>query len=752
TCIVPNPDYSVVFAVESCQIAACCVGSTCILTNELDCAAQQGIFLGSGDQPIVTCQAGACSLGSCCVNGECNDDQFHDEEAECLADGGTYIGGLTCDDDPCPACPFDSPQNCQQVQTIFGRVPIMDRNPDNYGGAADPVPAGASMHADDVKFGGSTVDQICWNTAFFTTPCCGGACTQNIDDTWEIRIYEPDPDCDAIPGAQLGVSAITVLNKIAGTGQGANNWHYSGNLNVPVSLPNGGLAGDTYWFEVTAFGDSGCEIRATWSRDHGNEHVAQTVILSENDSRVYDLKMVEEGIDLGFCENSGIATPDTVLGSCCTCPTCQNGFSFRDCDQIRGFWTACGTCADIICDTGPPNDDCDSAQVVTDVPATADGSAFTTVGGQNICAGDDGPALDDDNSDPEANNCAGSVQGDFELHDDVWYEYTATDCGDLRIHSCDTTDQDMMIAIYDGSVDCPMATGDELACDHNGCQDYFDSDVTLRVTAGKTYLVRIGGFNNEVAGGFDGDPRGTWTTQWSLTTNCPAVLPPIRAAAPHNIRKNRYISIDPRGELGNNPDSHHIRVDVESTLVADLIGTGPWWANPPVIGLPPSPATCISIVTSLKPASEPDWSGCPTLHLTGCPIIPTTIYAVAAESGGLLSVPEFLESMAVASGKWLGDCVGQFTGPPDNVWTDPNLVVNIDDAVAGIKTFINSNGFNATHLSVTDIHPVLNGAQMTLIVNINDVLLIIAGFQGKTWGEVASPAPDDEIPDLTECP
>ena len=196
----------------------------------------------------------------------------------------------------------------------------------------------------------------------------------------------------------------------------------------------------------------------------------------------------------------------------------------------------------------------------------------------------------------------------------------------------------------------------------------------------------------------------------------------------------------------------HIRLAVSSSDAAGLVGSGPWWASAPQDGAGLSPATCISIVTKTKPANPPDFTGCNTVHLTGCPIIPTTIYSIQAEVDGELSDEGLFETMAIAGGKWLGDCVGQFTGPPANVWTNPNLVVNIDDAVAGIKTFINSNGINATHLSVTDIHPVLNGDQMTLIVNINDVLLIIAGFQGKTWGEVASPAPDDEIPDLTECP
>ncbi|MCH8148859.1 MAG: hypothetical protein IH987_12815, partial [Planctomycetes bacterium] len=231
--------------------------------------------------------------------------------------------------------------------------------------------------------------------------------------------------------------------------------------------------------------------------------------------------------------------------------------------------------------------------------------------------------------------------------------------------------------------------------------------------------------------------------------------PPARAPAPHHILKNRYISIDPRGLSGTNPDSHHIRVEIDSTQVPDLVGSGPWWATDPVNGQGLSPATCISIVTATKPATAPDWTGCPTVHLTGCPIVPTTTYAIAIEVFGFMSDPALLDTQAKPGVKWFGDVVGSFTGPtgsPPNVWTAPNGTVNADDFVAAIKTLINANAFNATHLSLTDVHPVLNGEQMNLLVNINDVLLIIAGFQGKTYGEVADPFPGSFVPDLTQCP
>ena len=251
------------------------------------------------------------------------------------------------------------------------------------------------------------------------------------------------------------------------------------------------------------------------------------------------------------------------------------------------------------------------------------------------------------------------------------------------------------------------------------------------------------------------------------------VEPPIRAPAPHHILKNRYISIDPRGAGQTNPSSHHIRVMVETTEINGHAGFGPWWANQPVNGGGLSPATCISIVTTTKPAVEPDWSACPIVHLTGCPIVPTTTYFIAIEADGVLSAAAFecrrggcglpqLAPCDPANGdadcneaegetcqglgtqvrpgvKWHGDIVGYFDG---EYWSPANCVASIDDTVAAIKTFQDPGAFNATHLSVTDVHPNLNGTQINLIVNIADVFVLILGFQGFEY-----PGPD-----LTQCP
>ena len=109
--------------------------------------------------------------------------------------------------------------------------------------------------------------------------------------------------------------------------------------------------------------------------------------------------------------------------------------------------------------------------------------------------------------------------------------------------------------------------------------------------------------------------------------------------------------------------------------------------------------------------------------------------------GSAVSAPLAAETQVKPGVKWHGDAVGFFDGV---TWTPPNLNVNIDDAVAAIKTFQNPSAFNATHVSVTDVHPNLSGAQINKVVNFDDVFVQILGFQGFEY-----PGPEiDLCPDL----
>jgi hypothetical protein len=99
--------------------------------------------------------------------------------------------------------------------------------------------------------------------------------------------------------------------------------------------------------------------------------------------------------------------------------------------------------------------------------------------------------------------------GDPQIYNDIWFDYTATCNGTLTVSACNDGDPltgdaifDTKIAIYDGcgAASCPLG-GNEIACDDDapGCAG-FSSRVTVPVTAGNCYTIRVGSFNESGLG------------------------------------------------------------------------------------------------------------------------------------------------------------------------------------------------------------------------------------------------------------
>ncbi len=76
---------------------------------------------------------------------------------------------------------------------------------------------------------------------------------------------------------------------------------------------------------------------------------------------------------------------------------------------------------------------------------------------------------------------------------DVWFKFIAPADGRATITTCDPTSFDTSMVVYSGS--CAGLT--QVACNGDGaddaaCQEYY-SKVTVNITAGETYYVRVGG-------------------------------------------------------------------------------------------------------------------------------------------------------------------------------------------------------------------------------------------------------------------
>ncbi|MGE4618261.1 MAG: hypothetical protein AAEJ04_00470, partial [Planctomycetota bacterium] len=99
--------------------------------------------------------------------------------------------------------------------------------------------------------------------------------------------------------------------------------------------------------------------------------------------------------------------------------------------------------------------------------------------------------------------------GDFgsdQLHNDIWYSFTAAANGEVEVSTCDLVSFDSRIAIYLGANGDPA---NAVACndDGTGCSG-FTSYLTFQAAAGQLYTVRVGGFSSGDSG------TGTMSVTW----------------------------------------------------------------------------------------------------------------------------------------------------------------------------------------------------------------------------------------------
>ncbi|MCH8149554.1 MAG: hypothetical protein IH987_16475, partial [Planctomycetes bacterium] len=206
---------------------------------------------------------------------------------------------------------------------------------------------------------------------------------------------------------------------------------------------------------------------------------------------------------------------------------------------------------------------------------------------------------------------------------------------------------------------------------------------------------------------------------------------PVDPGSPNDRRKNRYISFKP-----NNMGGQAVRLEVTLTgsLPHPALVGNTWWVQAPVApGNPLLPAgECVAPAGAQATAADIDWiaSGCTVLHVTGCPIEPTSDYDVRAVAGANVSNALAVSTILKPGPKFWGDTVGSFDGLQ---WTPPDLITNIDDAVAIIKTWLGGPVVapvgGVAHLTVADVDP----GNINLLVNISDLFQVILAFQGNPY-------------------
>ncbi len=120
-------------------------------------------------------------------------------------------------------------------------------------------------------------------------------------------------------------------------------------------------------------------------------------------------------------------------------------------------------------------------------------SAITANDGANPY---DNSTLTDSADANDPSQCTGTFLGAFSQ--DAWFTYTASSSGSMTVSTCNSSSFDSDLAVYSGT--CGSLT--QIACngDGTGCGG-FTSEVTgVTVTAGNTYLIRLGGWESGQAG------------------------------------------------------------------------------------------------------------------------------------------------------------------------------------------------------------------------------------------------------------
>ena len=257
---------------------------------------------------------------------------------------------------------------------------------------------------------------------------------------------------------------------------------------------------------------------------------------------------------------------------------------------------------------------------------------------------------------------------------------------------------------------------------------------------------------------FDGDidceDWGIFALAWTDVEDLPELsectphdlLP---ALAPHDARKNRYISFNP-----NNAETR-VAMEVEMTEGPGATGVVGW------VGAPYDPSCqnedgssngepCEGNDYLARVMDTPQYRSWPEalIHVADCEIVPVATYEIRATSNEVAyGAPLEIATILKPGARHYGDVVGQGTGDllPLPGYTPPNGVVNVSD-VSGYLLTAQGPSTPSTHPTWVDLHGQGDGSPPDLILNVSDLQRIKFGFMGLTYTETP------EQLDPADCP
>jgi len=501
-CVSNRGLYDVRVLAEELPAAACCLpGDTCEERTILSCEGGGGTYLGPPNRfpAIDTCASNPCAKGSCCTGVEgCKDDRDAGGEpmTRFVCENiftGSYVAGISCKGGTCNGEPDDgfscsSPDDCADPEnSSCDGTPeqLAQPNPCRLC-TVDPAschePAGGSYFssdldrgsrtADDFVAGGSPITEVCWTGYYLDGN--GADCGPGPGDAFTIAFHG---DGGGYPGATISSQSVTPTRVESVLDGSFRAYEYFTTLTNPVTV----TSGMKHWIEIvndTTLPPADCN----WSWKQSNGGNSYSVMTVTGEFEALDVYNGQGDADAAFCLDTTIGPDDdgAVLGACCTCPSsCVDSQTRAECN---GVWHVGRTCAQISC-SAPSVDDCAAAQ-----PLLSASAPF-----HNTCANRDGPTTVPTDTGP-----ATSVDRD------VWYTYYAASTSPaVEFAACDIS-FDGVIAVYSNDTDtcsCPTDNTTLIAASDEGCLGlpYIagGGTVTIPVTAGNCYLVRLAGFNGQ---------------------------------------------------------------------------------------------------------------------------------------------------------------------------------------------------------------------------------------------------------------
>ncbi len=469
-----------------------------------------------------------------------------------------------------------------------------------------------------------------------------------------------------------------------------------------------------------------CEIDC-----NANSRPDRSDLIPFGTSRDCNCNFVPDECDIasGEPDVNGDGVPDACQGSCCIpCAGCVNTTEFS-CNGRGGTYVGGRTCGSagacqVSCGV-PSNDNCAQAMPLPSV-------VQQTVFFDNNLATPDGPAT----------VCAQP------FGTDLWYNYVAPCNGDMTVSLCGLATLDSMLAVYGGgpTCQCPVGGAPLIVCDDDTCGiGGGPSVVTLPVTAGRCYKIRLGGWN-----GATGTGQMNVTVQGALCVD-PPPPPPQPASHPAQMRMVSFATTPSEGQVAVGPGSVAVRltlVDLPGAfaswngqrlwvgapaLVCEAAGTGPGEACPP--GLP---ATARFARFQCGQHCRSDWGTLGTVHVYHESIVPDGMYLLEAINCADDPTDETRYSeppLVVTTPRW-GDCCGPFQGG----WTGPDGDVDVTtDVVAVLEKFSNrpSAPIKARADVNGDFDPRVN---LDLKINFSDVVRVLDAFRNLPYPFLPSAA------------